>query len=410
MIRNGSLLIPQETASDDNFAIYSRSRVGRERLLKSDSPFTPWESSYGRCFGDVGAAAGAALYLASNIYSWSEAKQMPELQAKANERVLNKQKDHYDAISDKQRSILSSAIDSYLGSISSLLGGTDFEDAYADNPEAAEYVPVNACCVQGSTIECNISHADRADAYVRYINRRTEQNDLTHILAMDPRFMVTLDIQSKSIQDLTRGILSVGDVIEVLSDNAEQASLTGRIGNTRKTTARDLGISKMRAQAAGRKEFREATAWANSTVSPLQRQHEIGEMMQTPQQRIALALNQAQLIQQSLQNKNNAEAQKDPYLLAELQTKIQMHITRLQSKSSEALLVNSHVPNYAATVVPQTNNVSGLVGAIGQAVQNANSSHFFGPPSTSQDGYTGGRTGTSNRSPGTVDSQEKGWG
>lgn len=379
-------------------------------MIKFHSPFKPWEKQHGCCFGDVGAAAGAALYLASNIYSWIEAKQMPELQAEANKKVLKLQKEHYDAISDKQRSILSSAIDGYLSSINTLLGGNDFEDAYPDNPEAAEYVPVDACCAQGTTIECNIKHADRAAAYVNYVNRLNEQNDLKHILSMDPRFMVTLDIQSKSIQDLTRGILSVGDVVEVLTDNAELASLTGRIGNTRKTTARDLGISKMRAQAAGRKEFREAAAWANSTISPIQRQHEIGEMMQTPQQRIALALHQSQLIQQSLQNKNNALAQKDPYLMAELQTKIQSYITRLQSKSSEALLVNNHVPNYAATVVPQTNNVSGLVGSIGQAVQNANTSHFFGPPPMSQDGYTGGRTGTSNRSPGTVNSQEQGWG
>lgn len=410
MIRYGSLLTSQETASDDNLAIYSRSRVGRERVLKSDSPFTPWESSYGKCFGDAGSAASAALFLASNIFSWSQAKEMPRLQAEANEKVLNKQKAHYDAISDKQRAILSAAIDSYMGNINTLLEGEDFEEAFPDTPQAAEYVPVDACCVQGSAIECNISHADRADAYVRYVNRLNEQNDLKHILSMDPRFMVTLDIQSKSIQDLTRGVLSVGDVVEVLTDNAELASLTGRIGNTRRTTARDLGVSKMRAQAAGRKEFREAAAWANSTISPIQRQHEIGEMMQTPQQRIALALQQSQLIQESLQNKNNALAQKDPYLLAELQTKIQMYITRLQSKSSEALLVNTHVPNYAATIVPQTNNISGLVGSIGQAVQNANTSHFFGPPPTSQDGYPGGRTGSSNRSPGTVDSQDQGWG
>ena len=379
-------------------------------MTKFHSLFKPWEKGHGCCFGDVtGGAGGAAIYLASNIFSWSQARDMPKLQAAANKEVLELQKAHYDAISDKQRAILSSAVDSYLTSVNTLLDGEDFEDAFPDTPEAAEYVPVDACCVQGSTIECNISHTDRADAYVRYVNRLNEQNDLKHILSMDPRFMVTLDIQSQSVQDLTRGLLPVGDVLEVVSDAAERASMYGRIGNTRKITARDLGISKLRAQAAGRKEFREATAWANSTVSPLQRQHEIGEMMQTPQQRIALALHQSQLIQQSLQNKNNTLAQKDPYLMAELQTKIQSYITRLQSKSSEALLMNTHVPNYAATVVPNTSNTSGLVGAIGQGVSSAMSSHFFGPPST-QDGYQGGRTGTSGRSPGTVDSQDTGWG
>lgn len=342
----------------------------------------------------AGEAVSSALYVASNVYSWSEARKMPDRQAEANKKVLALQKQHYDAISKQQRDILNAAIDQYLSSINTLLDGDDFENAFPDVPEASEYVPVDACCVQGSTIECNISHTNRANDYVSYVNRLHEQNDLVHVLAMDPRFLVTLDIQSKSVQDLTRGILPVGDVIEVLGDSAEQASLVGRIGSTRKTTARDLGISKLRAQAVGRKEFRETTAWANTAVSPMARQHDITEMMQTPAQRISLALHQAQLIQQSLQNKNNMLAQKAPHLMAELQSKIQRDITRLQQKASEALLVNTHVPNFAATIpAPTMNNVSGLVGSIGQSIQQAASSHFFGPPNQSQDGYLGGGTG-----------------
>lgn len=359
-------------------------------------PFQPWESDYGKCFdgGSVGAAASAALYVASNIYSWSEARKMPDRQADANKKVLELQKKHYDAISAEQRNIINAAINQYLSSVDSLLNGTSFEDAFPDVPEAAEYVPVDACCEQATTIECNIAHTDRADAYVRYVNRLHEQNDLAHVLSMDPRFLVTLDIQSQSIQDLTRGILPVGDIIEVVGDAAEQASLTGRIGNTRKIVARDLGVSKLRAQTAGRKEFRESTAWLNSAVSPLARQGDIRDSMQTPQQRIALALHQSQLIQQSLQNKNNTLAQKEPYLMAKLQTRIQQYITRLQSKSSEALLVNNFTPNFASIVpAPTMNNISGLVGSIGQAVSNANVSHFFGGPPQDQSGYTGGRTG-----------------
>jgi hypothetical protein len=343
----------------------------------------------------VGEAASAALYVASNIYSWSEARKMPDRQAEANKKVLDLQKKHYDELEKKKRDIISAAINQYLSSIDSLLNDNSFENAFPDVPEAAEYIPVDACCEQIKTIECNIGHAERADAYVRYVNRLHEQNDLVHVLSMDPRFLVTLDIQSQSIQDLTRGILPVGDIIEVVGDAAEQASLTGRIGNTRKIVARDLGISKLRAQTAGRREFREATTWLNSSVSPLARQGDIRDSMQTPAQRIALALQQSQLIQQSLQNKNNTLAQKEPYLMAELQTRIQQYITRLQSKSSEALLVNNHVPNFANTIVPKMDNISGLVGAIGQGISAAQTSHFFGKANDAQDGYTGGRTGRS---------------
>lgn len=339
-------------------------------------------------------AAAAALYVASNIYSWSEAKRMPKLQAEANKEVLRLQKEHYDAISKEQRDILNAAIDFYLANVNDLLASDEFENAYPDVPIAAEFVPVDCCCVQGATIECNIDKSERADVFARNINRLHERNDLAHVLQFDPRFLVTLDIQSQSVQDLTRGILPVGDVVEVLTDNAERASLTGRIGNTRKTTARDLGISKLRAQAAGRAEFRESTAWINSTVSPMNRQVNLMEMMVNPTTRIQIALNQAQLIQQSLQNKNNALAQKEPFKMAELQMKIQRDIVRLQQKASEALLVNTHVPNFASIVpAPTMNNISGLVGSIGQAISHANTSHFFGPPPGSQDGYGGGRTG-----------------
>jgi predicted RNase H-like nuclease (RuvC/YqgF family) len=364
-------------------------------------PWQPWENDHGKSFtGGIGEAAGAALYVASNIYSWSEAKRMPDRQAEANKKVLALQKEQYDALSKQQRDILNAAINTYMSEVNSLLSGTDFEDAFPDVPEAAEYVPVDTCCVQGSTIECNISHTQRADDYVRYINRLHEQNDLTHALAGDPRFLVTLDIQSKSINDLSRGLLPVGDVVEVLGDNAEQASLVGRIGNTRKTTARDLGISKLRAMAAGRKEFREATTWFNTSVSSIQRQMSIQTMMLAPQERITLALHQSQLIQQSLQNKNNALAQKSPHLMAELQTKLQQIITKLQAKSSEALLVNTHLPNPALMVpAPSMSNVSGLVGGIGQAIKAAQQSHFFNDKNVTQEGYVSDYSGSSGFSP-----------
>jgi len=347
--------------------------------------------------GDVGASVQAVVYAASNIYSWSEAKRMPKLQAEANKQVLQLQKEQYDAISAEQRGILNAAIDFYLANTENLLTSNAFEDAFPNVPIAAEFVPVDACCVQGATIECNIDKSARADVFAQNINRLHERNDLVHVLQFDPRFLVTLDIQSQSVQDLTRGILPVGDVVEVLTDNAERASLTGRIGNTRKTTARDLGISKLRAQSEGRREFREVTAWVNTAVSPMSRQVSLMEMMVSPTMRIQLALQQAQLIQQSLQNKNNALAQKEPFLMAELQLKMQRDIVRLQQKASEALLINTHIPNSAGTIpAPTMSNISGLVGGIGQAISYANSSHFFGGPSQSQDGYPGGRTGGNN--------------
>lgn len=343
--------------------------------------------------GDVGMAAAAATYAASNIFSWSEAKRMPERQADANKEVLALQKQHYDNITKTQRNRTATAITNYMNSIDNLIETGRFEDALPDIPEAAEYVPVDACCMQGSTIECNISHIARAKAYVEYVNRQNEQDDLIHALSFDPGFLINLDIVNKSFQDMMRGMLDTSDVVEIVSDRAELSALQGRIGNSRKTTARDLGISKHRIKVAGREEFRRHHTFINSVVSPQGRRHEIGEMMQTPAARIQLALAQAQLIQNSLQNKNNALAQKAPYKLAKLQARITQTITKLQAKMSEALLTNNFVPNYASVVVPKTDNISGLVGGIGQAIQAASSSHFYGGPPEAQSGFSGGRTG-----------------
>lgn len=339
--------------------------------------------------GDAGAAIAAALYVASNVYSWSEARQMPQRQADANKKVLELQKKHYDAIAKEKRDILRAAIGDWLSETTSLVEGAEFDEAYPEVPRFAEYVPVDPCCEQSATIECNMEKVARADEFYKYVNRKHEENDLVHILTFDPNFIANLSIQSESIQSNMRGLLDVGDVVEILTDNAEQAALTGRIGCSKKTTARDLGISKMRLKAAGRQEFREATTWVNSAVSPLSRQGDIREMMLRPQDRISLALQQAQLIQNSLQNKNNTLAQKEPALMAKLQFKIQNLITKLQMKANEAMLVNDFVPNYASIVPNTVPNTGQLFNILGSAVDHANRSHFFGPPAQAQDAYTG---------------------
>lgn len=336
--------------------------------------------------GDIGAAAAAALYVASNIYSWSEAKKMPERQADANKKVLELQKEHYDRISKEMRDILRAAIGGWEIDVNTILDGVDFEEAFPETPRAAEYVPVDPCCEQSAAIECNMDKVNRADEFYRHVNRMHEQNDLIHALSFDPGFLVNLDIQAKSIQADMRGQMDTADAIDILTDNAEQAALTGRIGNTRKTTARDMGISRRRLKVGGRAEFREAAQWFNSSVSPLSRQGDIREMMTTPAQRIQLALSQAQLIQQSLQNKNNALAQKDPYLMAKLQTRLQNLVTKLQYKASEAMLTNQFVPNYSSIVAPKLDNTAQLLGGIGTQLENVNRTHFYGPPSTTQDG------------------------
>lgn len=364
-------------------------------------------------------AVEAVLQWQANRESWAYAKDIPNIQAKANIKVLERERDAQDAfinggrykLEDDSlskhitgiRPLLQNALAEYLKFMNSMIKSEgelydNFNEAFPDVPEAAEYVPVDVCCVHGSAIECNISHTARADDWVRNVNRLHEQNDLIHLLSMCPDFLVNLDILNKSVQELMRGILPVGDVVEVLNDNAEQAALYGRIGSTRKTTARDLGISKLRLQAAGRREMREHGTWLNSSVSPQQRQLSIKDMMLSPQDRINWALAQAQLIQNSLQNKNNMLAQKEPYKLARIQLRMQKNIVELQQRSTRALISNTSIPNYALTMPSavgpdpgmKTAGLANLVGSIGSKIEPALRNWFYGGTGSAQDGgYAG---------------------
>ena len=309
--------------------------------------------------GDL--AAAAAINAASTAASWVEALLVPGIQAAANILLMDHQKGQYDEIVDEQRQLIGIAVNNYTNCINSLL--PDYSDIFPDIVEAAEYVPIDACCIQRATIECNIATTDRADVYARNVSRLHEQGDIIRAIALDPRFLVNADLVSFTIQDLLRGKSSVGDVMEVMTNNAEMSALQGRIGNSRRTTARDLGLSKMRSQTAGRREFQTNLASLNRDVSPLTRSGDIRDMMQTPAQRIGLALTQAQLIQNSLQNKNNQLAQKDPYLMAELQTNLSSCITKLNYEANKATMVNQFTPNWASILQPQVNAIAGAIGA-----------------------------------------------
>lgn len=345
-------------------------------------PWQPWESSYGKAFyggGDIGLVGAAAIYAASSVVSWASALLMPGIQASANLLLMSRQKSDYDKITAVQRQFLSTSITNYVNGIESLL--PDFEAAFPDVPMAAEYVPVDPCCVQGATIECNISHIARGSVMIKGMSRENEQNAITRAIIFDPRWLTNNDMVSLQINNLLRGISPVDDVVEVLSDRAEQDAIHGRVGSSRKTTMRDLGVSKLRAQALGREELRAHHSFISQSISPLSKLTSIEDIMQTPSQRIALALAQAQLIQNSLQNLYNRNAQKAPHLLAELETKVQRVITKLQFEANKASLTNTFVPNYAATLQPMIRSVAA---AIGDRVDSPASNQFFGAPGTQQ--------------------------
>jgi hypothetical protein len=103
-------------------------------------------------------------------------------------------------------------------------------------------------------------------------------------------------------------------------------------------------------------------------------------MMQSPAQRINLALQQAQLIQNSLQNAYNLAVQVPLGRTAKLQARIQKCITLLSTRLSKANLVNTYVPNYATALTPTINQFANALGG----------TLFSGFGNSNTGGYTAG--------------------
>lgn len=310
---------------------------------------------------------GAAILAAQNElnkFSWQNQLLVPGIQAAAQLILLNKQKQDFDDISQDQKNSISAAVNNYVSCIDALL--PQFANAFPDIPKCAQYVPVDVCDEQLQTILCNLRNARHSDRYIQELNRQHQQNSLIRAKFIVPMFEANTQLQAIQINDLLKGKLPMDEVIEVLTDTAEQACLTGRIGNVCKTTLRDLGISRLRAQALGRQELRQQMEMFNRDIAPVSQLVDAQSMMLSPQYRIGIALQQATDIQMSLQNCYNRDAQKPPHLFAELQAKMQRCVAKLTYEASKANMVNTFVPNYQAILNPF---ISGLASGVGSMFQ-----------------------------------------
>lgn len=300
----------------------------------------------------AGSAAAAAINLA-----------LPALQAAATILILNKQKDLHDDVANKRIALIDQAVTNYLTNLDALLSSGVFTAAYGEVPTAALYTPVDHLEEQFQTINDNLQNTAASDRLMAATNVLNRNNDIARIVAFCPAFMQHAHLACSQIGDLLNGKLPIDSVIDVLTDAAEQALLNGRIGNVCAITARDLGIARLQMQAQGRRELATIPNLVQG-VNPHQRQLSIQDMYSTPQARIGLALTQAQLIQNSLQNANNLAAAGDPSKFAELQVELQKATTRLGQEAQRGNLINSFVPDFSSVLAPQIRTISeGLLGS-----------------------------------------------
>ena len=295
----------------------------------------------------IGEAITAAINLA-----------MPALQAAATILILQYQKKQYDDVADKRIDLICAAVNKYTNSLDALISSGVFTKAFGRVPDAVLYEAVNPSAEQIATINDNLKALPEGRRQIEAVNRLTENNDIARMVVLDPRYLKNINLEGSQISDLLAGKLPIDDVIEVVTDVAENAAMLGRIGNTKGMTMRSLGVSRLRSQAVGRQASERLAAKLNRDVSPISRQTSLVDILQTPSQRMALALTQNQLLQQSLQNAANADAAGDPAVYAELQANLQKANNRLGVEANKGNMINQFTPNYAAILQPQIQSLT----------------------------------------------------
>jgi len=282
---------------------------------------------------------------------------VPALQAAATLTILEKQKDLYDDLADDRIELIDEAVEKYVASVLSFTGGGLARDAFGTVPDAAEFVPIDNQEELYANINDNLQNLPAAERLIVAANRMNENNDIARLLRFSPDALHQAQQNSTTILRLMHGHLEVDTLVDLTTDQAENAAFTGRTGNTRRSTARALGLRRMDMVRLGRQEMSRQADWSEK-VSSTRRQLSIQDFVSTPSQKIGLQLSLAQLIQQSLQNKNNADAAGDPTKFAEFQGKMQMATAVLGQEAQRGNMINQFVPNYAAILQPAIESIS----------------------------------------------------
>lgn len=321
------------------------------------------------------ATTWANAYEAANEFSWGQQLLLPAIQAAANLLILEWQKRQYDDIEARRVGYVDAAVEEYCACMHALMA--DIKEAADEVPEPAHYQPFSPSGEQCDTVRDNLAAVPRTQEYVLTLNQNSQEADLARAVMLNPKYYQMNEITWCSIESLIKGELPIGLTVETLTRSAEDSVSNGRLGRACGNFRRNLGLVDYRVQRAGREEQRLERASQNQDISSLEKQGDIRDMMVKPEQRFGFALQQAQLIQNSMQNANNAYARKAPFLMQQVQVKLQKCTQQMQLLAGKAGLVNGYVPNYAAVLNTQIRDLSqGIVNGIGSI--NGNGGGFIG--------------------------------
>lgn len=307
----------------------------------------------------------ADAYKQVNQFSWTQQLLLPAIQAAAMLMILRYQKSQYDDIESKRIRYIEGAVSQFRECSRAIR--EQVENASDDVPLPAMYQPVSPGGDQWETVSEHLTMMPTLACYAADVSRYHQEQDLARAVVMNPRYYEMQEITWTSIADLMKGILPMGLVMETLTRSSERSLISGRLGRAHGQYRRDMGLTDYRVQQAARAEQRAERGSLNQDVSPLARSGDIREMIVKPTDRLGFAIQQAQLLQNSLQNAYNACARKAPFLMNLIQMEMQECLNVMQLNAGKAGLVNSYVPNYAGIFNSQVRDLSsGLVGMFGQ--------------------------------------------
>jgi hypothetical protein len=303
----------------------------------------------------AGSVAAATIYtagrVATNSLAWAESLVAIGIQVAAMKWMLDKQKKSYDEISRKQVNYLEDAVDQFMLMVNNELIPA-IPDAMPDVPRAAEYVPVDVDALTFQTFMSDLNSTRQGQLMIDALNTSVRNNYRARLFLLSPTIIGALAKEADQINSLLDGCAHNSDIMEVFTDVNDNALATGRIGNMAGMTAAALGATHLRLQAAGREALHRHLQSLNANVSPIQAEARLSEYFVKPENKIGFALQQGQLIQNSMQNLFNTMAQKPPARKAIITAKMQAAMAKLQLEANRGNLVNHYVPNYAGVFGP----------------------------------------------------------
>lgn len=310
----------------------------------------------------AGAVAAAGVYtagrIATNALTIGQAFVTAASQIAAMKWMIDKQQDQWDHVAAKQIKCVEVALDQFTTSVGDLL--PTFQAAYPDVPVAARFVAVSPQQEQFNAMVDNILNAPKSAEYMVAANHWHRINYMSRVELLSPGFTEAFARHMRQVEDLMNGQVPVDEVISITTDDAENAAMAGRIGNMRMQTYASLGIRRLQMQQLGRDELGRRFDWMQR-MSPVETEVTLNDLMVKPERRLAFALEQAQLLQNDLQNANNAAAQKSPYIMAQLQTKLQQVIATLSFNANKANMQNQFVPNFPGIFGPTISNLTNAI-------------------------------------------------